>query len=246
MFNVCKYSTGLFKIICILEYWDILKLLHLNNSAIMGFIFDFSSNEVIEYYLIHRPYETKFKDPKIFSKNKSIKSIKSFLFFDIEPDAPIDTICGYTFIPNIREWSCIYVPTKLNNYSNEYLMNDSFQYKYKNKESHFKTIETFCELYKILDYPYIISHNGNRFDFLLLIAHIYRFYHDASAIAPKMKFYDTYVPIKTKINKSNLNLFEKYSQDYKEYETLKYGQHDSLVDCKMLCLWLKSWSITQI
>lgn len=206
----------------------------------MGFIFNFHTNKVCNPIELKKPPQQKFKDPKIFPKNVNLNNINNFIVFDLEPDSIIynTNTKNEIHIPNIREWSFVHVKTKYHFKLTNVVDNTiSFVTNY----SYSETINMFCKYYKLYNYPYIIAHNGYRFDFLVLVANIYRYVKNPEEIVKNMKFYDSYVYIKDlKIKNcsySNISLFQRYLMNYKKYEYLQYRQHNSLEDCQMLTLW---------
>lgn len=194
-----------------------------------------------------------FKGPNIFPKNVKINTLNNIMIFDLEPDCAtmLNTEVKHEFlVPNIREWSYIHIkkqlPTNLAN------MNSDFaQETFKTTYSYEETIQKFCTLYEELDYPYIIAHNGTKFDFLILIANVYRYLPNAKTIVSKFKYFDSYIWIKDlKINKnqqsnSNIELFLRYNT-YMHYNKLQYEQHKSLQDCQMLLVWINEVMLKQV
>nr|WOZ57651.1 hypothetical protein MmNV_58 [Menippe mercenaria nudivirus] len=210
----------------------------------MGFIFNFTSNEVINPLQAATHRNIRFQGPNIFSKNKSLHNLNNVLIFDMEPfheTISNSSTPGHYFIPNIREFSYIYIPDDFptgvanvdieNNYKCECI---------KTTHSFKRTIKKFCEIYERYNYPTLIAHNGNNFDFLILIASIYRYTTYGATFVSKMKFFDSYALIKKRnfIHRGNIDMFLKYLHLYKDYTYLQYEQHTSLADCKMLLLWL--------
>ncbi|UOT91827.1 KM727_gp68-like protein [Aratus pisonii nudivirus] len=206
----------------------------------MGFIFNFDNNEVvIPVHLKPVNNGTKFKEPKIFPPNIDIKLISDFIIFDLEPDCIIQNINENVIVPNIREWSIIYVKD-IRNIKKSIIKTVIRTFT---KYSYAESIKLFCDLYEKLNYPYILAHNGYRFDFLILKANIFRYLDNPEAIYSKFKFYDSYMfvkELKIKCKYSNVNIFKKYLKFYKSYNYLIKHQHKSNADCQMLLLWVNA------
>lgn len=183
----------------------------------------------------------KSKTPNIFPRNDKANTLNNVIIFDLEPDDIISQIGNDTFIPAIREWSFIHIETMP--FKD---IASLVKFSYHNTENHYETIATFCKKYKELNYPTIIAHNGCMFDFLLLIAHIYRYMEDTDIIK-KFTFYDTYLAIRAyknrkglKIKCGNLDLFIRYIDKYTQYKQLMNFQHQSLADAMMTALWFNT------
>lgn len=163
------------------------------------------------------------------------------MIFDMEPDrATIGNMdnTNEVFVPNIKEFSYIHIPGNL---PSKVCSLEDFHYStVYTKQSYCETIHQFWQIYEALNYPTLVAHNGNGFDFLILIASTYRYVANAANLVKKMTFFDTYVMIKiAKIkNRANLNMFLRYGQYYPQYHNLHFQQHQSLADCQMLLLWL--------
>ena len=161
------------------------------------------------------------------------------MIFDLEPlhETVHNIKNNKFFIPNIREFSYIHIPGNFKNVN----INDISQFEQKTiylTHDYPTIIEEFCTIYTKLKYPYIIAHNGSKFDFLIIIAHIYRYLKNRS-ILKNLKFFDSYIFVKKLkiINASNGDLFKTYIKHYNQYADLLNHQHNSLPDCQMLLLW---------
>lgn len=178
-----------------------------------------------------------FKAPNIFPNNYGVNTLNNVIVFDLEPDGIIynsSTNPDEIFVPNIKEWSFVHIPNFKSgpiDITNKVCHITNYSYA--------DTINVFCKEYKRLNYPVIMAHNGNRFDFLVLIASVYRYLHNAEDIVKRFTYFDTYLHIKKlKYNKkSNLDMFLRHVYCYKSYANLQYKQHNSLEDCQMLTLW---------
>ncbi|UBZ25659.1 hypothetical protein QKT26_gp69 [Carcinus maenas nudivirus] len=209
----------------------------------MGFIFDFKTNTVTQPIVFHNSFD-KLVDPKIFKQNVNICNVNNIIFFDLEPDDIVGQFCyRQLFIPNIREFSMIHVTKFLPTTSTAIMdENNTNTYCYSTNVSYSDTINHFCFLYKKLDYPVIVAHNGFKFDFLLLIAHIYRYVKNPEEIVHRMKFYDSFVTVRSKYDKlKNIDLFMKFEDKYSQYGYLKHKQHKSKEDSQMLALWFNEY-----
>ncbi len=207
----------------------------------MGFIFDFHKKNVINPITFNPLLDKTFHVPIILNSNHNKNNINEFLLFDLEVDSIIGSINKtHTYIPNIREWAAIYVKLP---FQQEQLFDNKNITLYKNKKSHAENIKLFCDLYKSLNCPTLIAHNGCKFDFLILIANIYRYLHDTS-IVDNLQFFDSYKYIQSKIkygyykSLKNRDLFLEYIEHYKSKENLVYKEHNALEDCQMMGLWL--------
>lgn len=213
----------------------------------MGFIFEFGSKNVLTFVqLAPRDKQKKmFKYPNIFYENENINNLHNIMFFDLESDGIVYNTNpankNEVFIPNIREWSFVHLSGNFP-YRQDDLMNaeKTIHMLYKTHYSYADTINAFWYWYQKLNYPVIIAHNGRKFDFLLLIANVYRYLPNAEEIVLHFKFFDSYVFVKDLniVDCSNVKLFLKYLSKYKKYENLQYQQHQSLPDCQMMALWL--------
>ncbi|QBB28673.1 hypothetical protein HgNV_068 [Homarus gammarus nudivirus] len=191
----------------------------------MGFIFNFHTAKVVKPVVLSAVLDDKFHNPKVFTKNVNVNNINesNVAFFDLEPDYIIGSVEDGTYIPNIREWA---------------ILHQNKEYEYKTHTNYTETINEFWKLYQKLNYPYLIAHNGFSFDFLILIAHIYRYLQDPFAKIKNFNIFDSYVFIKPyNIKYSNMDLFLHYKHKYLEYDRLQYNQHEALADVKMLSLW---------
>ncbi|UHB41812.1 hypothetical protein MrNuV_ORF089 [Macrobrachium rosenbergii nudivirus] len=203
----------------------------------MGFIFDFDTCTVTEhvYMLDHglKPF-TRFNITTFDNFNYKLNTLDNVMFFDMEVDGLLRSQINTTntYIPNIREWSYLYAPTL-----QSIDITQTVTYYTKNYTD---TIKTFWEVYNKLNHPILLAHNGNNFDFLILIAHTYRYLENAEKLIQNLKCYDTYTYIKNKSpfgSKSNSALFIKYLCKYPNYENLQYKAHNSKEDTQMLALW---------
>ncbi|UVX94930.1 hypothetical protein CsNV_070 [Callinectes sapidus nudivirus] len=206
----------------------------------MGFIFDFNKLKVVDPVSFTNSFDPKITYPKIFTANPSLITLNNVIFFDLESDGVLESVADdKIFVPNIREFTMIHInnlPTTIEN-----VMSPINTHSYVTNTSYSTTINTFCELYKKLGYPCIISHNGYKFDFLLLIAHIVRYCVNAKDIISRMRFFDSYVHLKNlaiyPYKYSNLYLFLRFLPCYPQYAYLQNNVHKSKEDSQMLALW---------
>lgn len=217
----------------------------LYNNVNAGFIFDFTGNKVVDPCYIIPFSKRKFIAPNVFSKNGDIFKTNNIMIFDMEPDkATVSNIDNappsHIFVPNIKEFSYIHIPGKLD----PTVSIETYKQKtYYTDKSYSHTINFFCETYLSLGCPTLVSHNGNRFDFLILLACIHRYVPDPINILTQMKSFDSWIMVRNHkiIEKSNVGLFQRTIDKYPTYQDLIYLQHHSLPDCKMLLLWLTHW-----
>ncbi|UVT30865.1 hypothetical protein PvNV_061 [Penaeus vannamei nudivirus] len=190
----------------------------------------------------------KSKRPKILKLENSKNNLNDLLIFDMEVDGIICTTNdGSSYIPNIREWTAIHVTKP---YTVEKLLDVKNRTEYKNTKSNADTIETFCKLYEKLNYPHIVAHSGMSLDYLVLIAHVYRYVKNEE-IVEKFKYFDTYNYIKKYKQKlkleslKNSDIFMRFVKKYRHMNYLVCKAHNATEDCLMTGLWLFSgvWNI---
>ena len=210
----------------------------------MGFMINFKTFEITEYVKLVTAELSHTAKPRstCVLKLVNLNTLRNVIFFDLEVDDIIryqestDTV----YIPNIREWSFLYSE----NYNSVKIAPECLYY-HKTTTDYATTIHKFWECYAKVGAPTIIAHNGCNFDFLILIAHSYRYRVHPAAFLDNVKWFDSYVMVKEKLNfpirKSNGALFERYLQFYPQHRNLLIKAHNATEDCLMLALWFSAY-----